>query len=110
MPGRTLDQDILNHAFVAYINFQQGCALNALPSGGLRIAWFALIPAQRPGQTTPATWPGTACARRQPGYPCAATGSSTAGAQAGTARATTPTSGASARHHSGIAPLKELPG
>jgi hypothetical protein len=105
--GRALNQDILDSACVADMNFQQRRSLKALSSCRLWIAGFDLIPAQRPGgpavASQPCAWWQTSTARPAtcPGPP---------GAQSGPARAAASTTGSSPRHDSYISPVKELAG
>jgi len=53
--GRALDQDLLDSACVADMNFQQRCTLNTLSSCRLWVAGFDLIPTQRTGDPTVAS-------------------------------------------------------
>ena len=55
MSGRALDQDLLDSACVADMNFQQCRPLKALSSRRLWIAWFDLVPTQRTGNSTVAS-------------------------------------------------------
>ena len=57
VPSRALDQDVLNSACVADMNFQQRCTLNTLSSCRLWVAGFDLISTQRAGDPTVASQP-----------------------------------------------------
>ena len=105
MPCRVLDEDILHQTPVAHMDFQERGALDALPSGGFRIARFDLIPPQRSGQPTAITG-----ARWQTGYPCATTRPSPTSTQASPSRPPASTTGPCSRHDSHIPPVEQLPG